>query len=46
MKLYREATNDEDLLEDIFDILENEPELAAALRDAGFEIKRNEEVCQ
>ena len=46
MKFYSEAIYDEDLLEDIFDVLENEPELAAALRDAGFDIKRNGEVFQ
>ena len=38
MKEYCEELNEQTLLEDIRRVLENEPALADAIREAGFEI--------
>lgn len=47
MKLYSESLNEETLLEDIRRVLENEPALAEAMREAGFDIAFDEkEVAQ
>ena len=38
MKLYSESLNEEDLLDDLQFAFRNDPELAQAFRDAGFDV--------